>query len=63
MLWVLVFKVVAPLGCGELTAGTAIINIVPDDLAKYGGARRRVEVLEQPGIETHCGKIASAVTF
>jgi hypothetical protein len=38
MLWVLIFEVIAPLNGGELTAGTAIINIIPDDLAKLAGA-------------------------
>lgn len=42
MLWMLIFKVVAPLNSGELAVGTAVVNIVPDDLAKSAGARRRV---------------------
>ena len=63
MLWMLIFKVVAPLNGGELTASTAIIDVIPNEFAKCAGARRGVEAIEQPGVETHCGKIASTVTF
>ncbi len=38
MLWMLIFKVIAPLSGGELTAGAAVVNVVPDDLAKFAGA-------------------------
>ena len=38
MLWVLGFKVVAPLSRGELAASAAIVNVIPDDLAKGAGA-------------------------
>ena len=59
----LVFKMIAPIGRGKLTAATAIVNVTPDDLAKCCSARRRVKVIKEPRIESHCGKIASAVTF
>lgn len=38
MLWVTLFEVVAPLSRGELTASAAIVNVIPDDLAKCAGA-------------------------
>ena len=49
----LIFKVVAPLNGGEFTAGTAIVNIIPNDLAKLAGAGRRIKVLKQPRIKSH----------
>lgn len=38
MLWMLIFKVIAPLSRGEFTAGAAVINVIPNNLAEGADA-------------------------